>query len=249
MTIHDLEEAVQNGLEALRVATLNPDADSAKELLLPEGLSPVVELVHGENMRKKRSSAAAWNWNPLIDKVVISFRPQFIAPSNKPLLTQIDEAAKPALSPSPAPDVESEDRQNTQPFVGTITRDSPAGTDSVFSPVAPQEIIECCQALAQAEKSNRQFIAIKWFRDELLATVGYSWAQTPQRRQLVLSQAIAMGRIDLKKIPNPKSPSYPTTAISLNRAVPIPGITSRFNPVPIRGEAGSATLIADRGSF
>jgi hypothetical protein len=103
--------------------------------------------------------------------------------------------------------------------------------------------------LAAAEKSNRQFIALKWFRDDFLATVDLPWATSIQRRQRVLSQAIEMGKINAKKIPNPRTPQFPTTAISLNRSMPTPGVPPRFQPVGIRGEAASTTLLRDRGSI
>jgi hypothetical protein len=260
MTINELEMAVQSGLEALRVATINPEVEPAKELFVPDGLSPVVQLVHGDDLRKKRSNAAAWNWNPLLDKVIISFRPSGSTPD-------LPSGPKPSGQTSPgeipsnesaamsAPDATghlhvlapSRPTQREQQIVNPVLGEHLSEKGDLIT-VTAQEIIECCQALAQAEKSNRPFIAIKWFRDELLPTVDYAWAQSSQHRQQVLSQAIAMGRIDLKKLPNPKLPDYPTTAISLNRSVPIPGVTSRFNPVPIRGEAGSTTLLADRGT-
>ncbi len=242
MTIQDLKVAVETGLEALRAVQLNPEAEPAKEFLVPDGLSPVIQLVHGDDLRKKRSTAAAWNWNPLVDKVIVSFRPSVgTTDAKNPSDEEVDEAESSSAAEKPATTLAA---TNSSGLRNTPT----SAQEEEGGSVTAQEIIECCQALAQAEKSNRHFIALKWFRDELLATVGFSWAQSPQRRQQVLTQAIAMGRIDLKKVPNPKLPDYPTTAINLNRSIPIPGVTSRFNPVPIRGEAGSVTLLADRGS-
>jgi hypothetical protein len=230
-TINDLELSVQAGIEALRDIELNLSAASAREVLLPEGLTPVVELV-SDSLRRKRSSAAAWNWNPQTDRIIISFRP--ISSSQ----------SEPETKPAAPPEERKGPGSLSNDFPSTVNQ-SPASPDCVTS----QEIVECCQALATAERSNRQFIALKWFRDDFLMTVDYAWAQNPQRRQRVLSHAIDIGRIETKKLHNPKAPQFPTTTISLNRSVPTPGVPPRFHPVSIRGESASATLLRDRGAI
>jgi hypothetical protein len=236
-TINELQSSVQVGLEALRNIELSSDAVAARELLLPDGLTPVVELVN-ENGRRIRSDAASWNWNPQSHRILISFRPLSSAVASSP------------TSPTPLESAQTEPDPGLE-HIGPQPEDAkaPVAAEALPDPVMPQEIVECCQALASAEKSNRQFIALKWFRDDFLATVDYGWARVPNRRQRVLSQAIDMGRIEAKKIHNPKAPQFPTTTIALNRSIPTPGVPPRFQPIPIRGEAASATLLRDRGSF
>lgn len=213
-TISELEVSLQAALEALRDVSLAPEITPAREMLIPDGLSPVVELV-SENGRRKRSTAAAWNWNPHSDRIMISFRP---------IASDISGNNKSSSSPS------SQGSGKTD----YLNRD---------------EIIECCQALADAERTNRQFIALKWFRDDFLPTKPFSWVNSPERRQRVLADAIAEGKIETKKIPNPKAPQFPTTTLQLNRSIPTPGVAPRFQPVAIRGESASATLLRDRGTI
>jgi hypothetical protein len=232
-TINELQFSVQAGLEALRNIELNSEALAAREILLPDGLTPVVELVN-ENGRRIRSDAASWNWNPQTHRIQISFRPLSTAP-NSPT-----EPTPPEFTSAKPPE-----QSKASPHEDATT---PVAAGVLPDPVTPQEVVECCQALASAEKSNRQFIALKWFRDDFLATVDFAWAKERQRRQRVLSQAIDLGRIDHKKIPNPKS-TFPTTTISLNRLIPTPGVAPRFQPISVRGEPVSATLLRDRGSL
>jgi hypothetical protein len=72
-TISEVEATVQAGLEALRNVPLSPEITLALKFLLPEGLSPVVQFE--EDGRKKRSSAAASNWNPRTGEIRIYFDP------------------------------------------------------------------------------------------------------------------------------------------------------------------------------
>lgn len=233
-TISEVEATVQAGLEALRNAPLSPEITLALKFLLPDGLSPVVQLE--EDGRKKRSSASASNWNPKTGEIRIYFDPISAAGEPKPTAATIPT------------EVGTVQNASANPIPSQIPPSRSVATGNAPDSVSPQEIIECCQALAAAEKSNRQFIALKWFRDDFLVTIDMPWAKSVQRRQRVLSQAIDMGRIDAKKIPNPRAPQFPTTTISLNRSIPTPGVPPRFQPVAIRGEAASTTLVRDRGS-
>jgi hypothetical protein len=124
----------------------------------------------------------------------------------------------------------------------------PAGPSS-----APdQQLAEILRALEEVEAApGHSFVALKWFRDEILPAKGYSWSQTPDERQGVLSIAINEGWILTSKVTNPRQPLYPTTAVRLNRQKQLPAATersSRFRPVPILGEPLSATILHDRGA-
>jgi hypothetical protein len=74
MTIGDLESAVQSALEALRSLQVSAEVQPAKSLLLPEGLSPVVEFLSG-GPGDADPKAAADEWNPLTGRILITFRP------------------------------------------------------------------------------------------------------------------------------------------------------------------------------
>jgi hypothetical protein len=111
-------------------------------------------------------------------------------------------------------------------------------------------------ALSDAERDPRfrQFVALKTFRDQFLPERPWTWAQTPEGRDRALRQAIEQRLILKRQVPNPRSPEFPTTAISLNREHPqvsaVLAATQRerspFHPVRIRGEELSATVIAER---
>lgn len=117
-----------------------------------------------------------------------------------------------------------------------------------------QALAEAIRALDTAER-RVSFVAIKWFRDQVLPGAGVSWAATPYAGQDVIKEAIDRGLFLTSRVPNPKTPAYPTTAIRLNRQLPevqrILGtsptsVARTFRPVEISGEPLSATVIRER---
>lgn len=114
-----------------------------------------------------------------------------------------------------------------------------------------ESISQLCQALANAEKSGRPFIALKWFRDDALPTYDFAWATTADGRRAVLTKAISVGAIITGKIANPRDPLYPTTTVRLNReSAHAKSVPSRFQPVRAKGGASaSAIILEDRGSY
>lgn len=117
-----------------------------------------------------------------------------------------------------------------------------------------QPLAEAIRALDIAER-RVSFVAIKWFRDQVLPGTGVSWATTPYAGQDVIKEAIDRGLFLTSRVPNPKTPAFPTTAIRLNRQLPevqrILGasptsVARTFRPVEILGEPLSATVIRER---
>ena len=129
--------------------------------------------------------------------------------------------------------------------ISTLPKLSPA----IGELVPASHVTECCEALAEAERAGKAFIAFKWFRDEALPQKSYLWASNPEERQRVLAQAIATGAVSTSRIPNPRAPQHPTTTVSLNRTVPLSSSATRFRPVPVQGEPVSHTILRDRGSL
>ncbi len=122
---------------------------------------------------------------------------------------------------------------------------------------APAEDPVCglALALARAEQDPQLgFVSLKWFRDTYLPRQGYSWAVAPENRQRVLEDAISRNWILTSKVPNPKNPQYPVTAIRVNRPlaevrkilVQEAGFGSAFAPIAIRGEHLSETVLRER---
>ena len=128
-----------------------------------------------------------------------------------------------------------------------------ASADAKSNPLSDSSLLqELLSALQEAETApGRNFVALKWFRDEYLHATGLSWAQDEGKRQSLLTQAIKKGWILTSRVPNPKAPLYPTTTIRLNRqraAAGAPPPASRFRPVRIVGEPLSSTILRDRGT-
>jgi hypothetical protein len=109
-----------------------------------------------------------------------------------------------------------------------------------------KEVEEICEALGDAERAGRAFIALKWFRDEYLSTRDYAWVPYPERRQAVLAAAIEGNWILTSKIPNPRSPQFPTTTIRLNRSRSHGEVHHRFAPVTLDGDPVTSSLLRDR---
>lgn len=119
----------------------------------------------------------------------------------------------------------------------------------VLGELSPQ-LVTAVRALDAAERKSA-FVALKWFRDHVLPAADAAW-KSPAAGQEVIKDAIERGFFLTSKVPNPKAPAYPTTAIRLNRHRPeiqhILGSqpSKGFRPVQIGGEPLSETIIRDR---
>jgi len=120
--------------------------------------------------------------------------------------------------------------------------------------IAPDPISDLLRALDRVEsRPNYQFVALKRFRDVDLPAESFDWVQSETRRQSNLRDAIERRLILTNKVPNPKSPQFPVTAIHLNRLHPevqrILGqqvSDSDFDPIDLPGEPLSATILRER---
>lgn len=115
--------------------------------------------------------------------------------------------------------------------------------------------IDIIKSLEMAEHlPGFEFVSLKWFRDSCLPAEPREWSSSSSERDQALRQAIKDGIVLTSKVPNPKDPAYPVTAIRLNRQNPEvvavlgePVIAvSGFQPVSIRGETLSDTVLRER---
>jgi hypothetical protein len=248
MTIPEAEEMIEEALEELAFST-DPGLSRALRFLAPPGYQAIVELC-GENGRSKRRNASAAVWTPEEDEIRIYFEP-------------VNEAGEEQAEPAPMPAkarVAAPSRVQTMPRpVAPAVQASPgnsfdeddemSGNGGLPADV-DDRIRELCATLAEAERGGHAFIALKWFRDSFLPRKAFSWNQHPESRQMILAEAIQRGVVLTSKIPNPKTPAYPTTTIRLNRAeAGVPEEAQRFRPVAIHGEPLSSTLDDDRGNM
>ena len=116
-------------------------------------------------------------------------------------------------------------------------------------------VSDLVRSLDRAELTpGYDFVSLKWFRDVVLKAESFDWAQSDAARQAVLRESIERRLVLTSKVQNPKSPQFPVTAIRLNRLLPgtqaILGaesaLDSDFDPVEIRGEGLSATVLRQR---
>jgi hypothetical protein len=114
------------------------------------------------------------------------------------------------------------------------------------------DLIKC---LDHAEsRPGYTFVALKWFRDVALPASAPSWAQSDVVRSNVLREGIERRIVLTGRIPNPKSPQFPVTTIKLNRLLPVVrtalgaggSIEEDFEPIAIRGESLSTTVLRER---
>ncbi len=138
-----------------------------------------------------------------------------------------------------------------------VEKDAAAGTQvDESTTVVEQPVRDIVTALdaAQRDARFRDFVGLKPFRDHYLGRLSYPWCQSMTERQKAISKAIESGFIVIRRVANPKSPEFPTTAIELNREHPaVKSVLdstkverSVFRPLPIRGELLSSTVIAER---
>lgn len=198
-------------------------SDALRELgFLPEGYVYRVRIL-GESRKKRQSASFEKSWSPDRDSIQITFEARSDQPREASQL-----GVRAASSPPAAP----------KPKSGTFN-----------DPVS-----DLIKALDRAESQpGYNFVALKWFRDTALPSEGFAWANAASIRD-VLRQCIDKRLILTSKVPNPRSPEFPVTAIRLNRLMPevraILGTEDEgmpdFQPVPIRGENLSATVLRER---
>jgi hypothetical protein len=111
------------------------------------------------------------------------------------------------------------------------------------------------RALNRAEsRPGWSFVPLKKFRDELLPQEHLASMRTEVELQSTLRSVIEKRFVLLGKVPNPKSPQFPVTAIRLNRLMPeVRAALGQkgnadldFHPVEIQGEPLSATILRER---
>jgi hypothetical protein len=241
LTIPEAEEVIEEALEELAFST-DPGLSRALRFLAPPGYQAIVELC-GENGRSKRRNANATSWSPEEDEVRIYFeRVDGDAGEDD----EHDLDARPPAQPR-----SRASRAATPAFEDGNIAD---GNGSLPADI-DDRIKELCATLAEAERGGHAFIALKWFRDSFLPRKSFSWNQNPESRQMTLAEAILRGVVLTSKIPNPKTPAYPTTTIRLNRAeAGVPEEAQRFRPVAaVQDESLSTTLGSilddDRGNM
>jgi hypothetical protein len=224
LSIPAAEEIIEDALNELQYSS-DPGLARALRFLAPPGYQAIVELC-SESGRSKRRNASADTWSPEDDEVRIYF-----------------ERISDGESPSRA-------SRSSRAVLNHVSEEEDEELDAVLPADMDTRVKELCAALAEAERGGHAFIALKWFRDSFLPRKAFSWNQNPESRQMILAEAILRGVVLTSKIPNPKTPAYPTTTIRLNRAeAGVPEEAQRFRPVAVQGDLVSVALDDDRGNL
>jgi len=234
--IADVETGIARGLEEVR---------GRKDL--PPGLQDLVEFGTGRSLdvrlldsrdRKLNRRGDADKRRRDVAAVTIYFRP-----GNDPSGNSDGEV--PAERPR---ERHPEPRQVDRP--DSLREAAPGDPGTAASPMA-----EVLRALDNAERRpGYSFVSLKWFRDTVLPAVTTELSADPALRQAVLRQATEKRLLLTSKVPNPRNPSFPVTAVRLNRENPeVAALLGAgqaaelgFSPVEIRGEALSATILRER---
>ena len=149
----------------------------------------------------------------------------------------------------------AESRPRDYDAVGPRDYDA-VGNESADPPLDAEDLRrDLLESLEIAERRpGFDFVALKWFRDLFLPAECPDWAESRPLRDRAVRSAIEDGVILTNKVPNPKNPAFPVTAIRVNRAHPeVIGVLGendssgpRFRPVSIRGEPLSKTVLDER---
>jgi hypothetical protein len=226
MTIEEVEFRLEQGLAKLRSPEYKP-LETLLQPLIPKGYRVHVSLVNKADKegknRKKRRNASAESWSP-----------------------DLGDEVRVYFEP---------EASNPDVMVAEQEQDLSAESSAKKSDAkASEPIADLVRTLNRVEsRPGYQFVALKRFRDVDLPADGFEWAQSDSARQNLLRDAIDRRLILTSKVPNPKAPQFPVTAIRLNRLLPeIQSILgeqvsdSDFRPVDIRGESLSATVLRER---
>jgi hypothetical protein len=214
----------------------------------PKGARAQVSFLKGRNHRQVRRSASLdrW-WSAETGTVSIGY-------DRDPLddtIAQTDQATQIPLSGKVSPRVPRDPEGS--PAGIRPDSDKPIMAVPLWSQKAEDRLGELVRALAVAERDQPSFVSLKWFRDSFLPYQGLEWATVPESRHQALKETINRGWISTMKIPNPRSPQFPVTAIRVNRLLPDvrklldqAGAGSMFMPVSIPGELLSETVLRER---
>jgi hypothetical protein len=226
-TIEESQREIETALQALPnfESYLPEPLKPLARLAAPNGFCANVRFRHASNERGVKKNAPAEAWSPSSGLISISYEQRANEPVH-PVKTSRDTSVAPRRS-----------------------------ADNPSPNVADDSARDVLVALSQAEhEPELGFVALKWFRDVYLTKRMFTWAGSAESRQRVLADAINRRWILTSKIPNPKNPAFPVTAIRVNRSLPEvrnvlhteQELNSPFAPIQVRGELLSDTVIRER---
>ena len=224
MTIYEKQAQIASALQQLPVFASQ----------LPDSLKPLIHLAPSEGTKVNVSLRHARNNR----KVRIDASEENWSP----------ESGTVSISYQPSPSVEME-------LTETKTAEPAPSSQVTHSDLTRDPAQELLLELAKAEQDPQlSFVSLKWFRDTFLPQQGHDWTAATSDRQRVLVEAIQRQWVVTTKVPNPKNPQFPVTAVRVNRTLPeVRGILDSafgfrpaYTPVTIPGERLSETVLGQR---
>ena len=223
--MNDMNVKDIRGLESLLEQRLSGSLESLPQQFNLAGYRLHVSLHDKKGGRKKRHNASAGSWSPESGEIRVSFEPSAEAPGMSAERIAKQQGSRPPL---PAPEAKVQ---------------LPSGA-----------LCDLIRSLDRAEsRPGYTFVSLSWFRDSVLQAVRPEWADSDVRKS-ILREALDKRLVLTSKVPNPKSPEFPVTAIRVNRSLAetraVLGspetMGAEFQPVEIRGEPISATILRER---
>ena len=223
-------------MDSVTIGDSEGDLERALGAILPNYLPQIegypIEVAIFENGRNKRRDASRDSWRPGSGEIRIKFGGAFHRLQA--------EALSRADQQGPSPDV--------------LEHNDSSGSRSAddHGDVLGDVLIVLLDTAEH--RPGFDFVSLKWFRDSCLPAEESDWAGSESARDQILRAAIRDGIVLTSRVPNPKSPAFPVTAIRLNRQHTEvqrvlgehPSDTLVFQPVNIRGEGLSQTVLGNR---
>ncbi len=256
-TIENLEAELKNALQ-------NGLAQN-----LPDGSDITVTLY--ENDRRKRRTASADTWDPFSAEIRITVKKGRKSKAQAEASTPVSEPASaqaysaPVVRPREMREMHDEGESQLNFLKPSRPQASYSQPMKSPTPVKGQggnmpvsgNLRDLIRSMVRAEaRPGMAFIALKWFRDSFLPDDRLPWTEFDDMRQDALRQAIESGLLLTYKVPNPKLPQFPVTAIKLDRSrpevqsiinEPLP-VPRGFTPIELRGEGFARGFLRDKDS-
>lgn len=159
--------------------------------------------------------------------------------------------ARPSMGPRDVP-IEEHHRVDAGSRMETSNRiESGNRVEAVSRPRPPQSESMMDRIISALESRERQrdFIWAGFVVNDLLPGLGSDRREAQEWFDLMVEQGIIL----LTKVPNPNNPDFPTTKVQLDRenetvrrVLQTEAPAKRFEPLAVRGDSASSTLLRER---
>lgn len=189
-----------------------------KLLQAAHGFEPIVTVRRREDMRKFRRDAAFKNYDPDQIAICIEFEPSAEHEHEEEEIPVEAEMHEVIGNRDYEPQEISGNREYPPREISGNREYGPRDERMPLqanAEVPPEQLEDVIRALHKAEQM-REFVALKWYRDNFLIQEGLPWVDSTDACQRAITAAIRNGLIVTRKVSNPRNPDFPVTAIAVN---------------------------------